>query len=189
MRAHRHLTVFRSYTVVACLLVAACLPARAAERPVDPTPQRMAAEKAPGARWPCRLVVANELLPRVTLAWERSATFRQQCARIAHAGAFVLLRTATSAQIRRPAQSRIGVTEDGVTVAHVLVRSTADSVEHIGHELEHLLEHLEKVDLRDKRNDHRSGVTASGVGYESDRAIDAGRRVAREVRESWRTRR
>lgn len=188
MQARRHPTLCCSWALAACL-VAAGQPPSAAARSLDPPSQPSAAEEAPAAPWPCHLVVANELLPRVTLAWERSATFRQQCARIAHAGAFVLLRTATSVQIRRPAQSRIGVSADGVTVAHVLVRMSDDSVEHIGHELEHVLEHLEKVNLRDKRNGHRSGVSASGVGYESDRAIDAGRRVAREVRESWRARR
>lgn len=188
MRACCHLSLFRSWISIACL-VAACPPARAATRVVEPSSQPAAAEEAAAAPWPCRLVVANELRPHVIIAWEQSATFRQQCDRIARAGAFVLLRTATAAQIRRPAQSRIGVSADSVTVAHVLVRISADSIEHIGHELEHLLEHLEKVNLRDRRNGHRSGVTASGVGYESDRAIDAGRRVAREVRESWRRRR
>ena len=187
MRARRHLTLLRSWTVVACL-VAACPPTRAAARSVDLTSQQPAAEEAPAAPWPCRLVVANDLLPHVRIAWERSPTFRQQCARIARAGAFVLLRTATSAQARRPAQARIGVSADGVTIAHVLVRLSADSVEHIGHELEHLVEHLDKVNLRDKREVHRSGVTASSVGYESDRAIDAGRRVAREVRTAGRRR-
>jgi hypothetical protein len=186
MRARRHLILFRSWAVVACL-GAACPAARADARSVDPS-EPSAAEEVPDAAWPCRLVVAAELLSRVQMAWQRSATFRHQCARIAHAGAIVLLRTATSVQIRRPALSRIGVSAEGVTVAHVLVQMSADSVEHIGHELEHVLEYLEKVNLRNNLAQHRSGITESGIGYETDRAIDAGRRVAREVRQSWRTR-
>ena len=186
MRARRQPVWFRIWIVVACL-VAACLPARAAAHSVDPS-QPSAVEEVPAA-WPCRLVVATELLPRVQMVWERSATFRQQCARIGRAGAIVLLRTATSVQIPRLALSRIGVSADGVTVALVLVRRSADSVEHIGHELEHVIEYLEKVNLREELAEHGSGVTKSRVGYETDRAIDAGRRVAREVRQSWRTRR
>jgi len=66
----------------------------------------------------------------------------------------------------------------------VLVQLRTDSVEHIGHEVEHVLEFIEKVNLREKLAHPRSGVTMSGVGYETDRAVDAGRRVAREVRDN-----
>ena len=123
------------------------------------------------------------------ILWERSATFRHQCARLARAGAVVFLRTATSVQIQRPAQSRIGTSADGVTVAHVLVRLSADTFENIGHEFEHVLEYLERVNLRKALAHHRSGVTVSGVGYETDRAVAAGTRVARDVRDSRRTQR
>ncbi|AMY08478.1 hypothetical protein LuPra_01678 [Luteitalea pratensis] len=186
MGAHR-LNLILSWTVVACL-AATCAPARAAADAVDP-PQPSTAEGDPVSAWPCRLLVANELLPRVQIVWERSATFRQQCARLARAGAVVFLRTATSVQIQRPAQSRIGISADGVTVAHVLVRLSADTVEHIGHEFEHVLEYLERVNLREALAHHRFGVTVSGVGYETDRAVAAGTRVAREVRDSRRTQR
>jgi hypothetical protein len=187
MRAHRHLTLLRSWTVAACL-VAACTPTRAAADSSDPS-QPWTSEGAPVSAWACRLVVANDLLPQVQILWKRSLTFRAQCARLARAGAVVVLKTATSVQIQRPAQSRIGVSADGVTVALVLVRMGADTLEHIGHELEHVLEHLDKVNLRERLAHLRSGVTVSDVGYETDRAIDAGRRVAREVRESWRSQR
>ena len=187
MGARRHLILIQSWTVVACL-GAAYAPAGAAADAVEPS-QPTAVEAGPASAWPCRLLVANELLPRVQIVWERSATFRQQCARLARAGALVFLRTATSVQIQRPAQSRIGVSADGVTVAHVLVRLSADTVEHIGHEFEHVLEYVEKVNLRETLAHHRSGVTESGVGYETDRAVDAGMRVAREVRDSRRRQR
>ena len=187
MCARGHLTLMHSWTVVACLLAPGA-PARAVADSVDPS-QLLAIEEAPASAWPCRLVVANDLLPRVQVVWERSPTFRSQCARLARAGALVLVRTATSVQIQRPALSQIGVSADGVTLAHVRVQVSADSVEHIGHELEHVLEYLEKVNLREKLAHLRSGVTMSGVGYETARAIDAGRRVAREVRDSRRTRR
>ena len=179
MRARRHLTLIRSWTVVACL-VAACAPARAAADSFDPS-QPSATEEAPASAWPCRLVITKALRPSVQLAWARSPTFRSQCARLAQAGTIVFVHSVTSVQILRQAQSVIGVTEDGATVARVLVRLSADTVEAIAHEFEHVLEYLEGVDHR------RSGTMLSHDAYETDRAMDAGTRVAREVRDSWRT--
>jgi len=100
----------------------------------------------------------------------------------AHAGTIVFVHVVSSVQIRRQAQSVIGVTRDGATVARVLVRSSAHTVELIAHEFEHVLEYLEGVDHR------RSGTMLSHDAYETDRAMDAGTRVAREVR-GWRTQR
>jgi hypothetical protein len=184
MRARRRLTLVQNWTVVACLL-GGCAPVQAAGDSLEPA-EPSAAAAVPPAALPCRLVVANDLRPRVTTLWEGSPTFRQQCARIGRAGATVLLRTANSVAIQRPALSRIGTSADGVTIAQVFVQVSADTVEHIGHELEHVLEYLEKIDLRQKLVRHGSGVTVSAVGYETDRAIDAGTRVAREVRDSRR---
>ena len=181
MRARRHRTLIRSWTVAACL-VAAFAPARAAADSFD-TSQPSVTEETPASAWPCRLVLAKALRPSVQLAWARSATFRSQCARLAQAGTIVFVHSVASVQILRQAQSVIGVTEDGATVARVLVRSSADTVEAIAHEFEHVLEYLEGVDHR------RSGTMLSHDAYETDRAMDAGTRVAREVRDSWRTQR
>ncbi len=125
--------------------------------------------------WPCRLVIAPDLRTSVELAWARSPTFRAQCERLAAAGILVVLRRAASVQAPRRAESLIGVAADGVTVARVLVPLNAETVELIAHELEHVLEYLDGVSDR-----HRSGVTL-GDGYETERAIKAGLRVAREV--------
>ena len=81
-------------------------------------------------------------------------------------------------KLRGGPQSLIGVSADGVTVARVLVPLNAETVELIAHEFEHVLEYLDGVSDR-----HRSGVTL-GDGYETERAIKAGLRVAREVRAS-----
>src|SRR5688572_18484900 len=92
MRARRRLPLVRSWTVVACLLgyVAPVDAAGDSFAPREPA----AATEVVAAAWPCRLVVANDLRPRVKTLWEGSPTFRQQCARIGRAGATVLLRTA-----------------------------------------------------------------------------------------------
>jgi hypothetical protein len=183
MRARRHLVLFLRWTVVACL-VAAWAPARVAAVAVAVDPdQPSATERVPASAWPCRLVITKELRPIVQLAWAQSPTFRSQCARLAQSGTIVFVHLIASVQIRRQAQSVIGVTEDGATVARVLVRSSADTVEAIAHEFEHVLEYLEGVDHR------RSGTMLSHDAYETDRAMDAGTRVAREVRDSWPTKR
>jgi hypothetical protein len=178
MRARRHLTLIQSVTLIACL-VAACAPVRvaAASDPSKPP----ATEEVAASVWPCRLVITKTLRASVQLAWMRSSTFRAQCARLAQAGTIVFVHAVSSVQILRQAQSVIGVTADGATVARVLVRPGADTVEHIAHEFEHVLEYLEGVDHR------RTGAMLSHDAYETDRAMDAGTRVAREVRDSWRT--
>jgi hypothetical protein len=132
---------------------------------------------------PCRLFMANDLRPSVAIAWERSPTCRAQCERLAAAGALVLLHRASSAQIHRQAQSQIGVSADGTIVARVLVRPI---VEHVAHELEHILEHLDGVNFAVKANRNRSGVTQYGDAYGTERAVEIGQRVAREVRDSLR---
>jgi hypothetical protein len=156
--------------------------------PVAATPQQAAPPSAAPARWPCRLIIASDLRSIVELAWERSPTFRSQCEHLAEARMLVLLHRASSAQIQRQAQSQIGISADGTLVAQVLVRLNTGTVELIAHELEHVLEHLDGVDLAVKASHNRSGVTLAGDAYETERAIEAGQRVAREVRASQRAR-
>jgi hypothetical protein len=136
--------------------------------------------------WPCRLVIASDLRPSVEVAWAHSPTFRSQCEQLAAAGTLVLLHRASSVQTPRQAESVIGVSADGITVARVLVRLNAETVELIAHELEHVLEHLDGVGLATAATRHRSGVTVEGNAYETERAIKAGQRVAREVRDRTR---
>jgi len=57
----------------------------------------------------------------------------------------------------------------------------ADMVELVAHELEHVCEQIEGVDLRTLAGRRDSGVYDVGGHYETQRAITIGRRVAREV--------
>jgi hypothetical protein len=61
---------------------------------------------------PCRLVITRTLRPSVQLAWAHSPTFPPQCTHLAKAGTIVFVQVVSSVQIRRQAQSVIGVTED-----------------------------------------------------------------------------
>lgn len=137
----------------------------------------------PGAPWPCRLSVGDELLASVRLAWNGSRTFRDQCAKLASAGAIVFVRPAPPNANYR-AQATIGKSPRGVLVAHVRIRLQDDGPELIGHELEHVLERAEGINLRLEAHVPASGVSSIRGELETRRAVLAGRRVAREVRKA-----
>jgi hypothetical protein len=133
--------------------------------------------------WPCHLTVTGELRAVAELAWEHSSTFRDQCRRLAAAGATMIVQPISSREMYR-AQTRIRTTHDGATIAFARVRPGTHSVELIAHELEHVVEYLEGTRLLMESSRGSSRVRLSGGAYETQRAIDAGRRVAQEVRDA-----
>ena len=114
----------------------------------------------------------------------RSPTFRRQCARLAaapHLSVRVLSDPPDGA--RAGALTRIQMRPRGRLEAVVQVGMSARTVELIAHEIEHVIEQLDGIDLRAK-----SRLQASGVrriwdldAYETTRAIATGQRVAREA--------
>jgi Tol biopolymer transport system component len=121
--------------------------------------------------------------PFLEKMYRSSATFKRQCRRLA---------AATSLRVRvlvedepRPSRSfsaRSVLTRLAGSLAHadVFVKTSPDTIEHIAHELEHILELLDGVNLTahiDTRLVWKSGDNI----FETQRAIDAGRHVAREV--------
>jgi sulfur relay (sulfurtransferase) complex TusBCD TusD component (DsrE family) len=104
-----------------------------------------------------------------------------QCRKLAAGRAYVIVEA--SSEIWR-AETHLRVTRDGVTIARARVRPTKDAVELIAHELEHVLESLDGVKFLMEAGQGRSRVSLSAGSYETPRAIEAGRRVAQEVRES-----
>ena len=134
------------------------------------------------APWPCRLTITGELRVAAELAWEHSPTFRDQCQKLAAAQAFVVVQPVASRGARR-AETQIRRTADGMTVAISRVRPNGNAVELIAHELEHVLEFAEGLQFL-MESSRGSRVRLSGGAYETQRATDAGRRVAREVRDA-----
>lgn len=121
----------------------------------------------------------------------RSPTFRRQCVRIAHAPDLVVLlegrpAPATVTDVR--AETRI-TRKAGRLTAVVLLRRFDDPVELIAHEIEHIIEQLDGVDLH-----ARAAVTDSGVRlrageqpmFETTRATRVGLAVAAEMRQAGR---
>lgn len=132
--------------------------------------------------WPCQLIAIGELRAVVDTAWRHSATFRDQCRKLAAAGAVMVIEPVTSRQTLR-ARTRIGRTEAGVASAHAYVRPADNTLELIAHELEHVLEYVDGVKFLLEAGTGGSGVSLRGGAYETRRAVAAGRRVAKEVRE------
>jgi Tol biopolymer transport system component len=85
---------------------------------------------------------------------------------------------------RRPSLSRartvLGRKDSSLASANVYLKPSLDAPELIAHELEHILEQLDGVDLQAQAGN--GVVWKSGDGdFETRRAIEAGRRVAREI--------
>jgi len=118
----------------------------------------------------------------VELMWRASPTFRNQCTRLA---ATPGLQVFVRAEIQRVlpsarAHTEISRTRGILTHADVVLLDTRNVIELIAHELEHIVEQIEHVQLNETVCDGHRPVAAS----ESCRAIEIGRRVAKEVEES-----
>jgi hypothetical protein len=135
---------------------------------------------APGP--PPNIVIPATHRNLVQTIWERSPTFRRQCERIARD------RTLT-VRVHLFRQDRVG---DAST--HLVARSgaglTADvylgeahrAVELLAHELEHIVERLEDIDVTQLARRVPDLVWRTGDGgYETKRAIQAGLTVASEA--------
>lgn len=144
-------------------------------------------QQSPGhvRAWPNRIVAQPPLLQEVERAWKMSASFRRQCGALAEKRAVADLRpgASTSGSL---ALNRITIADEGVVVGRVTVPLGDNTIELIAHELEHILERAEGVDLVLESRRSNSGVWKALDGFETQRAIDMGRQVAREVRESVR---
>jgi hypothetical protein len=137
-------------------------------------------------KWPNVLVVpSSPLLEVLEDAWDRSPTFRRQCRELANGRAVVTLRWGTvDSQVRaKTVMERL----DGVIVARVSVPTGSETMELVAHELQHVIERIGGLDHKAEANRPRSGVWTVGSGhgsYETQAAIDAGRRVASELRDT-----
>jgi hypothetical protein len=125
----------------------------------------------------------------VSAMLERSATFRRQCERIAGADHLTVVLSAepvpTSMHAR--AWTEVARDPDGRLRALVRIGHSGRLPELIAHELEHIIEQLDGVDLRSMARLQSSGVRtcdcAGGDLFETNRAISIGERVSEEMRD------
>lgn len=115
--------------------------------------------------------------------WRTSATFRLQCAKIAAQRTLtVRLRGERASGPGSPRARTEFSRRDGVlTVADVVISDARDRIELIGHEFEHVIEQIQGVRLSEG---HCGLLNVPTSATESCRAIEAGRRIAREVEET-----
>lgn len=164
---------------VSVILVSSCLAAN------------LAAQDSPGHvnPWPCRLVVKPTLHGVVKKAWPRSPTLQRQCHDLLDARAVVVLEWGTNNDSLVRARTKMNLTDDGVVVAHVSVPPVSEAMPLVAHELEHVIELAQGVDYVAESKRPGSGVWETHGIYETQRAIDAERQVARELRDDLRDRR
>jgi Tol biopolymer transport system component len=133
---------------------------------------------------PSNLEVASVFRPFLDKMWQASPTFRGQWRRLA-AGTGVRLSVLVE-DLPRPAPSYKARSllrhQDGSLVSvQVYLKPSLDAPEFIAHELEHIIEQLDGVDLQAQAG-YGGAVWKAGDGaFETRRAIEAGRRVAREI--------
>lgn len=158
------------------------LPLGPADRSTDPS---AAPCLASAPRLPKNVRVDRYLLPRITEMLRRSATFRQQCRRLAaapwaHVGVKLNPQLFEAQSYR--ALSVIQRPQPRLIVAQVTLQALSDPAMWLAHELEHVLEQVDDVDVEELATRKRSAWRVGIQMFETQRAIAAGEAVAAEVR-------
>jgi hypothetical protein len=136
---------------------------------------------------PSNLIVPSSYRSLVESMFQRSATFRRQCRRIANtSGLMVTLRTNAGRPLARVRARTQIAWEDGQLHARVEVLTLEEPAELIAHELEHVIEQLDGINLASRlvRNDSGVQKADTEAAYETMRAVRAGLAVAAEMREA-----
>lgn len=129
-------------------------------------------------------VDGGALVPTMLRLLEGSETFRQQCERIALVPSLhIAIRIGHQMPSDGRAETVIGRYRAGAIRAAVDIRFGQDYAELIPHELEHVLEQLDGVRLRDEVKARRAWRLGSGA-FETKRAIAAGLQVRQELEAS-----
>jgi hypothetical protein len=137
---------------------------------------------------PPNLLVSPVYRPLLESMLQRSPTFRRQCLRIANESWVTVsvgpappswthgVRAITRV-LRKPA---------GRMFASVELLPLSAGVEVVAHEIEHVIEQLDEIDLASKATLAHSGVqehALPGIAFETTRATRAGLKVAKEFRQ------
>jgi len=132
---------------------------------------------------PSNLAAAAVFKPYLERMVRMSPTFRRQCTRLG-AAASVRVQLRLEDPQRRPSfRARTVVERDQgvVAAAHIFLSPSPDAFELIAHELEHILEQLDGVDLEAQLGSGNVWKREDGA-FETRRATEAGRRVRGEMR-------
>jgi len=134
---------------------------------------------------PANLEFSEGLRPTLQRMWNGSPTFRRQCARLAETRrvSIVLLvgRLPEHMKSRANAQTYIEGTGPNSAMRAEVWLGLHDLEQNIAHELEHILERLDGVQVEVMNALAINGVTRYGDTFETARARETGRTVAHEV--------
>ncbi len=144
------------------------------------------AERATAASGPPANLEAGAFQSLVDRMWQDSPTFRRQCLRLRAARTLTVVVRADLPRTDVRATTSIQRRQGDLVRAEVVLFSLKEASELIAHEIEHVIEQLDGVVL--KRDECGRGVTRDGKIAESCRAVEAGRRVVREVEQARRGR-
>jgi hypothetical protein len=164
--------------VSTALIVYLSLPGAQPQRSVRPIATRCQA-------LPANIQIARELRPAAATLMAKSPTFRRQCAAIAAAPNVrvgVALATTTLGPTTR-ARADARRYDSGALIVEVPISAGSDYVELIAHELEHVTELVDGVDLRTLAADQPAVVRQrrDDGAFETARARAAGEAAAVEV--------
>lgn len=130
---------------------------------------------------PLNIAIDETLREHVEEAVALSPTLRRQFAVVAGSPVIVELRVSLARlPAFRRAETTISRYDSGFIRARVLVPPGTDFIELLAHELEHVVEHIEGVDLAVLTRTGGATQDVSGI-FETVRARDAGRAAALEV--------
>jgi hypothetical protein len=136
---------------------------------------------------PSNLVIHPRYARVVDEMLSGSTTFRRQCQRLGRASHLTVVVERTL-EPRRQVRAWATISLSGHSIrALVRIAGEGNEPELIAHELEHVIEYLDNVDLPAKARLESSGVYDCECGasaYETSRAVHVGRKVARELRNS-----
>ena len=162
---------------------------------LDRTAAGIAREYLP-ARWsagapaslPPNLIVLGPYRSLLESMLRRSPTFARQCQRIAGAPQLTVTLEVAAVRTTRTQRARTDIARRrGGLRATIVIAQPVHFVELVAHEIEHIIEQLDEIDLASKAALRHTGVEAldnDGRVFETVRAHRVGLRVAAEFRRS-----
>jgi hypothetical protein len=134
------------------------------------------------AELPVNLQVPENLRPMLRQMLSRSVMFREQINALARKPHVRMVVSYGGARNERPyyALSTVRKHQWGAMFIDTTIFLPGDVVELLAHELEHVREQMEGVDLRSLAGRRHAGVFDLNGHFETERAIEAGQRVSRE---------
>jgi hypothetical protein len=161
------------------------------EHPEIARPQPLATDTTEGliapdgiaVRLPSNLKVPAKLQSVLEEVLRRSPTFRRQVQELRHTPHVRMTLSYGNLSIWHVlrAESRISKYEWGSLAVDTRLYTVENVIEVIAHELEHVCEQIEGIDVRVLAHQRHSGVYDVGGHYETHRAVLAGRQVAKEA--------